>query len=230
MKEDGISLLLVIRDTRSAISGLLSGKKIADQLGIDHAAVDVDGNAQLIHIGFSRAISIINDHLISRYQQHASSLPTDADAFYTTKTAARGKVLVFCESGNERSAAVVAAYIMTVYGLDMVSAVQYLQCQRFCIALNDNLKNLLFSYQQILEARRAVLIAQKDSLLQLPLQSTRAATPKRSIDDVDDDSSDVPMDAGDAGYDADGNVDNRGDCGNRKGFAPFHQGAEYTPF
>jgi hypothetical protein len=58
-----------------------------------------------------------------------------------------------CETGNDRSAAVVAAYLMAMYGLDTVQAVQFMQLQRFCVALGDDFKFQLQTYGDILRAR-----------------------------------------------------------------------------
>ena len=102
LKQEGITMLLVIRDTMSATAKLMSGEKAAIQLGIEAAAVDVSGNPELIK-SFDRAIDTINNHLISMYRQRSMY---EADPETTTW----GKVLIFCEYGNERSAAVVAAY------------------------------------------------------------------------------------------------------------------------
>ncbi|KXX74542.1 Serine/threonine/tyrosine-interacting protein [Madurella mycetomatis] len=67
-----------------------------------------------------------------------------------------GRVLVCCETGNDRSAAIVAAYLMAIYGLDTVQAVQFVQLQRFCVALGDDVKFLLQAYGDILKARTDV--------------------------------------------------------------------------
>lgn len=49
LKEQGITMLLVIRDTATASSGLLSGQRIAKELGIVSKAIDVQGTQELIH-------------------------------------------------------------------------------------------------------------------------------------------------------------------------------------
>jgi serine/threonine/tyrosine-interacting protein len=213
LREEGITMLLVIRDTRSAMSGLLSGEKVANQLGIDHATVDVDGNAELIHSGFPNAISIINNHLVSKYRQYANLHPSlDTNFSPAGKPTTWGKVLVFCESGNERSAAVAVAYLMAVYDLDMVRAIQFVQAQRFCIAFDDNLKNLLLNYEQILEARRSVLAAQREGFSLLGQHApTLVVKPKRVRDEIDD-VTEMTMDNRDDGARFEG----------RRSFAPFY--------
>lgn len=214
LTKEGITMLLVIRDTRSAMCGFLSGKKTADTLGIHHAAVDVDGNAQLISYGFPKATRIINGHLVMKYKELPQS-QTMSDEHPPIIPQTCGKVLVFCESGNERSAAVVAAYLMAMYEVNVITAIQYLQTQRFCIAFDDGLKNLLLNYQQILEARRGVLGAQRtnsQTVSQLPTVLSKAVT-KRRIDDVDKEDYDM------SGMD---DPDDVARFENRGSFAPFH--------
>jgi hypothetical protein len=42
---------------------------------------------------------------------------------------------------------------MTMYGLGIVQAVQFMQLQRFCVALGDDFKFQLATYEDILRAR-----------------------------------------------------------------------------
>jgi serine/threonine/tyrosine-interacting protein len=215
LTKEGITMLLVIRDTRSAMCGFLSAKKIADNLGIQHAAVDVDGNAQLINYGFHKATRIINGHLVMKYKELQQRQSLSDDQAPTTPNAC-GKVLVYCESGNERSATAVTAYLMAMYEVNVVTAIQYVQTQRFCIAFDDGHKNILFNYQQILEARRGVLGAQRSSsqlVNQLPTLLSNTAS-KRRIDDVDRDDCDM---SGMNDPDDVARFENRGS------FAPFHE-------
>jgi serine/threonine/tyrosine-interacting protein len=185
LREQGITMLLVIRDTTTATSGLLSGQKAARELGIVSQSIDVQGNQELIR-AFPRAINVINNHLVQAYRTLKDTIrqPSSLDT-----PPAWGKVLVWCESGNERSATVVAAYIMAMYNLDLVGAIQYIQTQRFCVAFDDGLKNLLFSYQQLLEARSCIPET-KGHLKQTQI----AVREKRSRDEVDD-GIDTEMDA-----------------------------------
>lgn len=71
----------------------------------------------------------------------------------------RGKILVFCESGNERSTVLVCAYLMFVYGVDAVTAIHIVQSQRFCIDVKDEMKNMLLDLEAILVAERQVASA-----------------------------------------------------------------------
>jgi hypothetical protein len=68
----------------------------------------------------------------------------------------RGKVLITCETGNDRSAAIAAAYIMAVFGKDMVTAVQFITVQRFCCSFDEDVKRKLQSWEDILRARSQI--------------------------------------------------------------------------
>ncbi|KAG9619567.1 phosphatases II, partial [Aureobasidium melanogenum] len=109
------------------------------------------------------------------------------------------KVLVFCESGNERSAAVVAAYLMEILAdVDHIKAMQIVQAQRFCVNFDDNVKRLLQGYWDILQARRTTA------------NFSTSGRPKRLLErDMDHDGMDI---------------DESGDDGERfqsRTFAPF---------
>jgi serine/threonine/tyrosine-interacting protein len=157
LTKEGITMLLVIRDMKSALVRLLNADKIAQELKIESAAVDVAGPQALI-AAFPVAIKHINDHLLSVFRRQALNDTDQSQGNITINPESfqRGKVLVFCESGNERSACVVAAYVMAMYGMDLVHAVQFVQSQRFCVALGDDMKGLLWSFQDILQAQRDV--------------------------------------------------------------------------
>jgi serine/threonine/tyrosine-interacting protein len=195
LQRNGITLLLAIRNTASAHARLLSGGNIANKLGISSDHVDVEGNQQLI-AAFPKAVKIVNDHLIDVHRLRQSGA-----------TQLSGKVLVFCESGNERSAAVVAAYIMATFSMDMIHTIQFIQSQRFSVAFDDGLKLLLQSYEQLLQARSSVAWARESTPL---LSHTPLTATKRGRDDyVDEDGVDMDMDEDAARF------------GNRSTFAPF---------
>ncbi|KAI4201543.1 MAG: hypothetical protein LQ350_003158 [Teloschistes chrysophthalmus] len=207
LKSEGISLLVAIRDVKTAIARVL-GSKPAQELGIPYAAVDTSGNQELI-AGFPRGIEIINAHLSAMNQHNQNGSST------------MGKVLVFCESGNERSAAMVVAYLMAMYSMDMVKAIQLIQAQRFAVAFDDSMKVLLQTYGTILQAKRDVLEADRQFKNWTTSASTAGFAPppsssgnpkKRSLENDNDDGMDVD---GDSSM-ADGERFEK-----REGFAPF---------
>ncbi|RMX96184.1 hypothetical protein D0867_13234 [Hortaea werneckii] len=141
--EDSITMLLGIRQqTLSLPSKLMANAlhRTSALLQIDHHLVDLTSTQDLI-AAFPRTTALITSHLSRHY----------------ATTGRIGKVLVFCESGNERSAAVVAAFLMEVHDdVDFIKAMQLVQAQRFCVNFDDGIKRLLQGYWDILCARRQV--------------------------------------------------------------------------
>ncbi|KAF7900503.1 uncharacterized protein EAF01_007805 [Botrytis porri] len=197
LRREGITMLLVIRDTKTAQARILSGAKVASQLGIEAGAIDVSGNMELI-AAFPKAIQTINDHLIRVFRHR------NPQGVNSQHLAATPKVLLFCESGNERSAAVAVAYIMATYELGLIEAIQYVQNQRFCIAFDDEMKHTLLNFHQLLEARRSVTQTRQ-------AEATVSCKSKRRLE-LDDDDGDVDMDC---------QQDDRDRFSGRTKFAPF---------
>ena len=163
----GITLLVAVRSATSARlqAKLLDPSKFASSAGLQTLTLDLDSPYDMI-TKLPRAIKAINDHL---EQSCKPTLPASLDDI-------PAKVLVFCESGNDRSAAVVTAYLMVLYGLGAVEAMQMVQSQRFCLAIEDGSKNMLQTFEEILQAQRDVAIEQTVNvqLSQSPMQPPNA--------------------------------------------------------
>ena len=157
LQHEGITMVLVVRNTMSAQAKLL-GTKAAQELGLETKMVDVAGNQELI-AAFPKAIELINIHLSTMHQVEEARAAQGLISVRGHGHAAPGKVLVFCETGNERSATLVTAYIMAMYSMDLVTAIQIVQAQRFAVALDDSLRNLLSTYEIMLQAKRDVVQA-----------------------------------------------------------------------
>ncbi|KAI4124289.1 MAG: hypothetical protein LQ338_004885 [Usnochroma carphineum] len=219
LQQNGITMLLAVRDTKSAHARLL-GSKAAQELNIPYFTVDTAGNQELI-AAFPHGIEIINAHLSAMYQHSQNNSDSD-------KASALGRVLVFCETGNERSAAMVVAYMMAMFSIDVIKAIQIVQAQRFAVALNDATKLLLQSYDAILSAKRDVLrTALQDSGHQPSLGLAAPVFPqgnvgmsrqpgKRTLDHAYDDD----MDYDEGGVMSDGVTPER-----RQGASPFRDDA-----
>lgn len=141
LKKEGITCLLGIRP-KDAFQGklMVAGLQKAQGWGLGTHTVDLGSNQELIQ-AFPQTTKLIYEHIAARHQT----------------TGQVGKVLVFCESGNERSAGVVAAYLMEMHeDVDFIKAMQLVQAQRFCVNFDDGLKRLLHGYWDILCAKRAV--------------------------------------------------------------------------
>jgi serine/threonine/tyrosine-interacting protein len=188
LAREGITMVLAIRAQNNSMSGAL---RVSREVCAEVATIETPTFHELIG-RFGDTTRMINTH-IARVRQHS---------LQTTGQATLGKVLVFCESGNEKSAAVVAAYLMdTLNDFDHVKAMQVCQAQRFCVNFDDTLKNILQSYWDILQARRSVASLNANSVqmngsvnggyLQAPVSSKQ----KRSIENTHDDD-DMDMDSG----------------------------------
>lgn len=140
LRATGFTLLISIR---SGLQRCMDADKVADKLGIQSLNVDINGPNSL-NREFPRAIKFLNDHL---------ETGTDARTIASSSTyAGSGKVLVYCETGNDKSAAFAAAYMMAVYGFDMIGAVQFVQSQRFSTAISEGVKHALDTFGALLAA------------------------------------------------------------------------------
>jgi len=188
LEREGITMVLAIRAQPNSMMGALQA---AGQVCLEVRSIEAY-NFYHLTPKFAEAASIISTH-VAHVRQH--NLETTGQATF-------GKVLVFCESGNEKSAAVVAAYLMqTLENIDYIRAMQIVQAQRFCVNFDDILKNILRSYWDIVEARRSIAAQQTSStnphaqpgLLPLPSSSMKQ---KRGIEDTRDDDDDMDMSDG----------------------------------
>ncbi|KAF3904920.1 hypothetical protein ABW20_dc0108701 [Dactylellina cionopaga] len=161
LRRENISLLIAIRNNVTARARLLNAyTEIAKdpelKARVSFESVDVSGNAELI-ASFPIASKLIDDHLYrdappNFVRRKLNGLPEQPPNI--------GKTLLYCESGNERSAAVCAAYIMQHINCTAVQAIQVIQGRRFCVCFDDAMKYLLTGYEPIWMARRDVEIQQ----------------------------------------------------------------------
>ncbi len=200
---EGITMVLSVRNIQSAQAKLL-GSRVAHELGLEVQSIDVNGNQELI-AAFPRGIEVVNAHL-SRRHQHLQARSSHIQTPSNRQTnSVPGKVLVFCETGNDRSAPMVAAYIMAMYSKDLCTTLQLVQAQRFCIAFDDSLRSLLQTYEMILVAKRDVHrslgaevpvwhSANDSSGKSVHLVAPAGKSTKRSFDEAHNDDMDVDMD------------------------------------
>lgn len=162
---EGITLVLAIQH-KTGPKLTMGAMRVADELGIQKATLEVGSNQDLIAL-FPTATRYINSHMRELYNRAVQN-PVGGIR--------PGKVLIFCESGNDKSAAVAAAYLMENFdGVDNVKACQICNARRFCCSFDDNTKNYLRSYDDILQAKRSVAAAspsplpRRNSLMTNPL-------------------------------------------------------------
>lgn len=177
LKRTGITMVLGVRQKHDAFKvKLMDGAmKRVESWGIQAEVADLRDLPDLIH-AFPQTTSLINTHLAAVH----------------SRTGELGKVLVFCESGNERSAGVIAAYLMETHeGVDFIKAMQLCQAQRFCVNFDDAMKRLLQGYWDILCAKRAVASYTSEGA------ADRAPTPakgKRGLERDEDEDMDMDGD------------------------------------
>jgi len=196
LRTHGITMVLACKDSQFG-APMLGVQKVVGSMGIAFDSIDISpGNPDLV-ANFPIAVRKINDHLLSVYRRQAlnpatqeqqQAMPAGQMAIDQSKFR-RGKVLVCCETGNGRSAAIVAAYLMAVLGADAVKAMTFVLVQRFSALFDDESKNHLLSYEDILKATRDVVRQRRE---QNPQQQTMKqpsvqAGSKRRIDDVGED-------------------------------------------
>lgn len=194
LEREGITMVLAIRAQAKSMMGATNA---ASQVCMEVGSIEAPSFHSLTP-QFPEAARLINSH-VARVRQHSLE---------TTGQATLGKVLVFCESGNEKSAAVVAAYLMqTLHDIDYIKAMQVCQAQRFCVNFDDVLKNILRAYWDIIGARRSIATSnaqatQQNGLghgfaqpgsLSLPVPSLKH---KRSVQDMQNHDEDTDMDSG----------------------------------
>lgn len=161
LRRENITLLIAVRNNVTARHRLLNAyNEIAKdpelKARIRFESVDVSGNQELI-ASFPIASKLVDDHLYNNaplgfIRRKPNGLPEQPPN--------PGKTLIYCESGNERSAAVAAAYIMQHINCTAVQAIQVIQGRRFCVCFDDSMKYLLTGYEPIWMARRDVEIQQ----------------------------------------------------------------------
>lgn len=215
LRERGFTLLLGIRNTHSAHARLVSGQKAADELGIQADTIDVLDGQELIS-SFPRAIRRINDHLAG--MDGAVNANNAPNGNISASEPARKKVLIFCESGNDRSAAVAVAYIMVMMNKDAPTATRMVQDNRYCVSIDDSMRSILFSFEAILKAKRDVECTRRTSgPIEIPTLNLEPMSQflnrKRSF--LDREEEDAKADY------ADMDIDDEDDLDARKPLAPF---------
>jgi serine/threonine/tyrosine-interacting protein len=160
----GITQLIAIRNARTRLG------EAANVAGRKYIALEVNTAQELIR-HFNKAVDIIDTHYIEGLSQEEKAevtLPLDGRTLKEKQArwmsnrrnneVPGGRTLIFCESGNDRSAVVAAAYIMQHLGGNTVQSIQVIQGRRFCVCFNDELKWMLNHYEPIWRARPRIPI------------------------------------------------------------------------
>ncbi|PYI21554.1 phosphatases II [Aspergillus violaceofuscus CBS 115571] len=196
--QEGITLLLAVRDKRLAMASLISGRRAAEALQIEEGTVDFADNQDLI---------AMLPQLINHINAHVASFPATEPSGH-----ARKKVLLFCETGNGPSAVVAIAYLMVMLNISLPQALQYVSSRRFCIDIDESASQLLLSFESILDAKRVVEQARRAS--ETKNTTLKGASSRKrdaaEFDMVEEDGYAMGLEAGEAAADE-----------NRRPLAPF---------
>ncbi|KAI9706995.1 MAG: hypothetical protein M1820_004583 [Bogoriella megaspora] len=149
LQQEGITMLLAVRPVIEKQSTVFNRVlNVADELGLQKAAIDVGSTQELISF-LPKAINMINEHIYLAHRQLSQQHSLNG---YSKPS--MGKVLVFCESGNEKSVAIILAYLMQMFAdMDLTRAMQYVHTRRFCVNVDDNMRFLLTGYWDYLQAK-----------------------------------------------------------------------------
>lgn len=147
LQRAGITMVLGVQPNSPLGAKLTVGAfKVADELGLVKSVIVASDHNDIISI-LSQATDLINGHLAGMHHGVQMSATGSRE----------GKVLVFCETGNDKSAAIVAAYLMQTFTkIDCVRALQICCQRRFCCTFDDNLKHKLNTFWGMVVAKREV--------------------------------------------------------------------------
>lgn len=155
LQNSGMTIVIGIRHKTSSSSNAMNSfpaLRPAIDLNLETHAIDLISNQELI-ASFPVINNLISSHLNS--QKKKLAFQNSYTSLTPTHPVPEPKVLLFCESGNERSAGACAAYLMAAHAdVDHVRAMQLVQAQRFCVCFNEEMKRLLQGYWDILCAGR----------------------------------------------------------------------------
>ena len=191
LKTAGITLKITIRHAQGFATTAVPA---SDPSGIEAHTFDIPSQQALI-AAFPHICGMINAHMIMAWQRSSSN----PDA----------RVLVCCETGNERSPVVAVAYMLETLGMELPDAVHYVHAQRFSSNLENSTTILtLQTYADILKARRDTGYRSTPSSSAAVLVPANALTNPRKRSLTSEDAGDTDM-AADA------------DFNKTRAFAPF---------
>lgn len=179
LEDAGITMVIAVRDARfpTSFQGALD---TAERIGVVAKSVLVDhtepGFGLLrVHGEFVRHV---NRHLLDL----AESQPWPVF---------RGRVLVVCETGSDRSVLIVGSYIMAMYGLGVADVVPFVLTQRFCANVTDPYRRALQTLEDLLRAKLDVAMHPGLDAAMDALEPLDGRGKKRSVDEEDMDGSEA---------------------------------------
>ncbi|RFU77076.1 fmi2 [Trichoderma arundinaceum] len=219
LRREAISMIVVARDARAPIR-LASIDTASTTLGISVVYVDIQPDVPVK--AFYKIVHHVNNHLLDMHRAQAgggenSFNPSQQLLGQTLNNAGHGRVLVVCDSGNDLSPVLVAAYIMSMFGQSAKAAIQYVNVQRFCACFDEESKRTLITWEGIIKASASVA-THSQSYAAFQMQDThvvdRANTKRGLADFIDTSEEDDQIWAHES-------VGDRERFNGREAFAPF---------
>lgn len=127
--------------------------------------------------GLASIIHTLNTHMI-----HVNSQVDE------TGVRRNGHILVTCHTGNDHAPAIVSAYIMAMYGMQMPPATEFVFFHRTSCAFSDTMKFVLWNWENALTAAQ-LEVAQREAAQ----RESTPRIPKRRVDDAGLDSDQGPQ-------------------------------------
>lgn len=181
LRAEGITMVVLLHDVGFGQFMGNFAERFAAPLGIERLLVPV-ASAQDLMTSLGEIIAAVNRNVVGVFRREGR----------------RGKVLITCQTGNDRATVVAAAYLMSVFGIGMVDAVNFVMAQRFCANFDEDSKRCLSSWEAILQARKDVhgATAQTDAMgigSSGPAVGQGGIGKKRRIEDTRDEDEDEGM-------------------------------------
>lgn len=195
LRREGFDMVIIARDSRATMK-LASVDTAAATLGIRVRYIDIVPSRMVD--AFYAVVREVNDHLVARHQH-----PPWQDEVNIK----RGKILVTCDSGNDLAPPLAVAYIMSVFGQDMMTALHFVLVQRFCSNFCEETKRALLTWEGIIKAGSTVARHSHNH--------TSKENTKRGLDEMMDATEE---DAGMSGLDS---TDDHERFQDREAFVPF---------
>lgn len=142
-------MMIIVRNAR-APRDYPSARAASARLGI--SLVYIDANPDNLVPSFYEMVQQANSHLLTVNGPQIGGSNDASDRLRRPM----GKILVTCDSGNDLSPTLVAAYLMLMYGLSMESGFGFVIMQRFCCVFDGKSKQALLTWQGLIEASAAV--------------------------------------------------------------------------
>lgn len=184
LEEAGITTAIPVRyvpdPNAPSIFNSIGANAITRDLCINVDTIDIRDDTSIPSI-LPAAVKKINDAVLTHARNHPLHPTVPGGPRHNAK------ILIVCETGNHRSALIVAAYLTAMFSLSLQSTLMFISSKRFSADLEEAWKRHMVTWGEILQAKRDV-----NSVGTRTAQSAPTAN-KRSIDDTynDDDGQDT---------------------------------------